>query len=278
MTKIISVDLGGTHLRFAVVENGKISSYSKLDTQRTKKDILDQIVNGIENCREKGTNKVGIACAGIVENGKIIHSPNLPLDNTNLKKYIEKKCKLKTEVGNDANCAATAEAKYGSKKKNFIFLTLGTGVGGGIIINRELYKGNGPGGEIGHIILDKGKQFEELAASKGARKLIQKHYGIKNADNEKIKQVLNENSKKSEKIRNEISDYIGQGIASLTAIFDPEIIILAGGMSRLGNPFLKKIKSKTKKYLFMHKLPEIKWTSIKHPELTGASLLFDRNW
>lgn len=277
MTKIISVDLGGTHLRFAVVEKGKISSYSKLDTPKTKEKILEQIVNGIENCREKGISKVGIACAGIIENGKIIHSPNLPLRNIDLKNHVEKKCKLKTEVGNDANCAATAEAKYGSKKKNFLFLTLGTGIGGGIIIDGKLYKGKGSGGEIGHVILDDKKQFEELAASKGARKLIQKYYGIKNADNEKIKHILNEKTKKAEKIRDEISDYIGQGIASLTAIFDPEIIVLAGGMSRLGNPFLKKIKTKTKKYLFMHKMPEIKWTSIKHPELTGASLLFDKD-
>ena len=74
----------------------------------------------------------------------------------------EKKFKKPVEVANDADCVALSEAKYGCKKKNFFILTLGTGIGGGIIIDGKLYTGQGYGGELGHIILHDGKDLEHM--------------------------------------------------------------------------------------------------------------------
>jgi len=245
MKEVITVDLGGTHLRFAHVRNGKVYDYLRKETPKNKNEILNELVNGIKNYVNKNIKGIGIACAGFIEDGIIKDSPNLPLENTNLKRYLQGEFKKNVKVENDANCVALAERKFGVKKKNFFILTLGTGVGGGIIINGKLYKGKGGGGELGSIIINQGRDLEY-------------HF------------------KKSKKNTAKMSDYIGQGIASLTQVFDPEIVILSGGMKNLGKSFLNQIKQKTKKHCssLVLKAPEIRWSNLKHPGLIGARLLF----
>ena len=246
MKEVIAIDLGGTHIRFSLVRNGKVHDYLRRDTPKNKNDILNELVDIIKNYVNKNTKGIGISCAGFIENGIVKNSPNLPLENTNLKKYLQIKFKKNVKVENDANCVALAERKFGVKKKNFFILTLGTGVGGGIIINGELYKGKGGGGELGSIIINQGRNFEYYF-------------------------------KKSKKSTTKMSDYIGQGIASLTQVLDPEIVVLSGGIKNLGKPFLNQIKQKTKKHCssLVLKAPEIKWSGLKHPGLIGASLLFE---
>ena len=242
--EIIVMDIGGTHIRFARVKNNKISDFIKKDTPKNKNKLLKELVNGIKNYVNKNTKGIGIACAGVIENGAVKTSPNLPIENFNLKKYLQPKLKKRLKIENDANCAALAEARFGIKKKNFFVLTLGTGIGGGIIINGNLYKGEYGAGELGHIIIDNGKDFEY-------------HY------------------KKSKKSMAKMSNYIGQGIASLISILDPEEIVLAGGMKNLGKPFLNNIKKETGKYIPKNRIPKIMWSKIKHPSLLGANLLIN---
>lgn len=150
-------------------------------------------------------------------------------------------------------------------------MTLGTGIGGGIIINGKLYKGEGYAGELGHIILDRGIDFENLAGGKRLKKLTKKEFGKELLVNDLIK-IQNKDSK-ARKILNEISMYLGQGIASLINIFDPEVVILSGGVKETGPVFLNMIKKQAKKYTILPKTTEIKWTSLKHPGILGASLL-----
>jgi len=277
MKEVVAVDLGGTYLRFAHVRNNKILNFSRKETPKSKDMILQELVKGIKDYMNKNVKGIGISIAGPLKDGIIKNSPNLPLKNFDLKKYLQKFYRVKIEVENDANCAALAEASFGVKKKNFFILTLGTGVGGGIIINGELYKGKGYGGELGHIILHNKKDLEYFAGANATRRFIKKHYKKKSVNRDLIKKILHENSSKSKKNRDEIADYVGQGIASLTQVLDPEIVVLAGGMRNLGNSFLNQIKQKAKKYsnTLLLKAPEIKWSKLKHPELIGVSTLID---
>lgn len=242
--EVVAVDLGGTHLRVAVIKNGRILKLIEKDTPKTKNELLRELCKSIEECNASNTKDIGISCAGFIENGIVKLSPNLPIKNLNLKAYLQKKFRKRVEIENDANCVALAEAKLGVKKKNFFILTLGTGVGGGIIIDGELYKGLGGGGELGHIILDNGKELEY-------------HF------------------KKSKNNPEKLSNYLARGIASLVSVFDPEIIVLSGGVTNEGNKLLRLIKSKTKKYMFLPRIPEIRFSSFENPGLIGASLLFD---
>ncbi|MCK5149622.1 ROK family protein [Candidatus Pacearchaeota archaeon] len=267
--EVIAVDLGGTNLRVALVKNNKIIKYIKNKTPKEKQKLLTKLCDSIKQLTNKNIKGIGVAYAGIVEKGVIKKTPNLPLKNFNLKKFIQNKFKINVEIENDANCTALAEEKLGIKKKNFIVLTLGTGIGGGIIINGKLYSGKGYGAELGHIILDNGKFFEDLASGKIVNKLSKECFGKEYT----IKELIKKKNYKSKKILDKISKYLGQGIVSLINIFDPEIVILSGGIKETGKPFLNMIKKEIKKYRFLPRQTPVKWTKLKHAEILGASLL-----
>ena len=133
MTKVVAVDLGGTNLRVSLVDSSKIIKYIKNKTPKNERDLVNLLFKNIELLMEKDVRGIGVACPGPLKDGIIRNPPNLPFKDYNLKAALEKRFKKKVELFNDAHCVALAEYNFGVKKKNFIILTLGTGVGGGII-------------------------------------------------------------------------------------------------------------------------------------------------
>ncbi len=268
---IIAIDLGGTNLRGGLVRNNKILKYVKKQTPKQKNMLIKELLNIISELMKNSKNVkgIGIACPGPLKDGIIKNPPNLPLRNFNLKKIVQQKFRVRVEVEKDSTCVALAEAKLGCKKKNFFILTLGTGIGGGIIINGSLYDGQGYGGELGNIVLDHGECFENLAAWKGTKKLTKKYFGKEILINE----LMRMKDKRAGKILEQVTGYLGQGIASLINIFDPEIVVLAGGVRETGQGFLNMIKKQTKKYILLPRTTEIIWTKLTHPGTLGASLL-----
>lgn len=257
--KVIAVDLGGTNLRVALVKGNKILNYLKVETPKQKEALINTLISSISKIITKDTKAIGIGSPGPLKKGIIINPPNLPFKNFNLQKKIQQKFKRKTIVENDANCVALAEAKFGVKKKNFIVLTLGTGVGAGVIINEKLYIGQGQASEAGHIILDKSKDLEYWW--KAHRKV-----GM-------IKELIKSKNPSHKKILNELIDHLGQGIASLINVLDPEIIVLTGGARETGNKFLKMIQKSADKYKIIQDKHKIVWSKLKHPGILGAAAL-----
>ncbi len=269
--KIIALDLGGTNLRIAVIRKNKILKYYKEKTPKTSQGIKLRILELIEEYMSKEVKGIAVASPGPLMNGTIKNPPNLPLRNYNLKKTLQDNFKVPAVVKNDADCVAFAELKFGCKKKNFIILTLGTGIGGGVIIDGKLYRGAGYAGELGSIILDGGKEFETLAASKRLRKITKKTFGQYYLFSELMKMK----DKRAKKIIDEFTMYYGQGIASLIHCFDPEAVILAGGMKECGNKFLQMVNENVRKYSSLPKKTSIEWTKLDHPGVLGASLYFN---
>src|SRR3989339_1856954 len=162
----IGVDLGGTKIAAALVsETGKIITDVNIPTEASKgkKHVLGVISKAIDHLLRtsaKPVKAIGLGVPGpiLYEKGVVIGPPNLPgWKQVNLKQVLGKKFKLPVYVDNDANCAALAEARFGAGigRKHFIYITVSTGIGGGIIINGELYRGaNGSAGEFGHMIID----------------------------------------------------------------------------------------------------------------------------
>tara|TARA_Y100000310_G_scaffold327248_1_gene393289 strand:+ start:361 stop:1173 length:813 start_codon:yes stop_codon:yes gene_type:complete len=266
-SKIIGIDLGGTNLRVGLVRNNKVVKYIKIKTPKTAQGIVDNLINYIEQVMSKDVKGIGVSSPGPLENGIIKNPPNLPFKNYNLKKVLEKKFKKRVVIENDATCVSLAEAKLGNKKKNFIVLTFGTGIGGGIFINGKPYHGQGYAGELGHMILDDGKFFEDFWQEN--RELTKKYFGKEMF----IKDLLRMHKGKANVCVNQLSNYLGQGIASLINIFDPEVIVLSGGMKETGDAFLNIIKKQAKKYIILPKTTPIKWIKLDHPGVLGASLL-----
>ncbi|MFH1308009.1 MAG: ROK family protein [archaeon] len=269
--EVIALDLGGTNLRAALVKNGKIIKYIKKDTPKTKQALISEIVDSIERVMSSKVKGIGVGSAGPLDKGIIKNPPNLPLRNFNLQRFLENKFRKKVVIENDANCVALAEAKFGAKKKNFFILTIGTGVGGGVIINGELYRGEGYAGELGHIIIDNGKDLENLVARKRQAFLTKKYFGKELM----VKDLIKMNNPNARKILNELFSYLGMGIASLINVFDPEVVVLGGGFRDAGKPCLDMIKKQVRKYSIIPRIPEIKFTKLEHPGIIGASLLID---
>jgi len=265
--EVVAVDLGGTHLRAALVRNYKTVDYVKVNTPKTQPELLKALVKAISKVMTDKVKAIGIASPGPLKDGVIINTPNLPFKRFDLKKFLERKFKMKVEVGNDADCVAIAEAKLGCKKKHFVVLTLGTGIGGGIIINNELFRGAGYGGEPGHVILDNGRDMEDLW--KDHRRLSKKYYG----EVKLVNDLFTINDKKSRAILGNAAMYLGQGIASIINVLDPEVIILSGGVKETGKKFLNMIKENAKQYVIIPKVTPIRWTTLDHPGALGAAWL-----
>jgi glucokinase len=265
--KVIAVDLGGTFLRVALVQDNKIINYIKKDTPKKKTELISEIEESISSLMSKDVKGIGVGSPGPLENGIIKNPMNIPLKNYNLKAELVKKFKKKVVIENDVHCIAIAEAKIGCKKKNFIVISLGTGVGGGIVIDGKIYTGKICAGEIGHIVLDRGKFLEILWQEE--REKMKKSFG----KDIMVKDLIKMNNRESNLILGRITCYLGQGIASLINVLDPEVVILSGGIRETGEPFLNKIRKEAKKYIIIPHETPIAWSKIEHPGIMGASLL-----
>lgn len=270
--EVIALDIGGTNLRAGIVNGRKIIEIIRKKTPNDSKSILSEICDSISILKAKSSAKgIGIAIPGPLFNGKLLNPPNLALNNFNIRKYIQDRFKLKTEVENDAKCAALGESVYGVKKKNFIMLTLGTGIGGGVIIDGKLYDKGRYGTEFGEIYLSKEKTFEQMAGRRALWSMSEEKFGRKMD----VSELISENTSGAISILDKLSEALGQGIGSLINAFDPEIVVLAGGVRNAGQKYLDMIRKHAKNYIKLPKKVDIVWSKLEEPGLLGAGLLIE---
>jgi len=271
--EVVALDIGGTNLRYGLVRNNKIIRFVRRPTPSGKEALLNAIFNSIDEMIENENNVrgIGIASPGPLRNGIILNPPNISLKNFDLKKAVQKEARMKVEIDNDAKCVALAESVLGVRKKNFFVLTLGTGIGGGVVIDGKVYNSRDIGTELGDIYLTSEKRFEELASGKAISQRTQEIFGRELL----VQDLLRTKGKRAKKVLDEVVEYLGQGIGSLINIFNPEIVVLAGGMREAGEEFLKRIEEEAKKYISLPKEYDIVWSKLKEPGVLGASLLID---
>ena len=269
---ILAIDIGGTMIKYGLVSfDGKILSTDKIKTEASKG--LNNILNKIDNIfkRYKKNNPVGIAVSGTGQIngmiGKVIGgNPIIPnWIGTNLVKILEEKYNLPIVLENDVNCVALGEKWVGAGKdlSNFICLTIGTGIGGGIILNNQLFRGeNFVAGEFGHILIKKG-EFELFASTTALIRLVKERTG-KTLNG---KEIFDLEKNGSEEIKNIVVEWIENltdGLSSLVYSFNPDNIILGGGVIEQGDPLMKRIRRSLNKKvgpMFSEKL------NISHAEL-----------
>ena len=208
---------------------------------------------------------IGIGSPGPLDskNGIIITTPNLPFKNFNLVKPIKNKYNVPTYLDNDGNVAAIGEYMLGEGRgtQNMLYVTVSTGIGGGAILNGKIYRGHTSNAlEIGHMTIDPNGAkcncgnygcAEALASgtaiARQAREAVEsgKETSLSKYSNVTSFEVFNE-AKKGDKVSKEILDkslnYLGICIANLVAIFDPEVIVIGGGVSKGGQIVFDKIR------------------------------------
>ena len=270
----IGIDLGGSHIAIGVVDDKDyiVEKVEKRLLSKDKKDIKTSIENyiieNVKDLTEKYKIKeIGIAVPGTIKGTAIIKSVNLGVKNYNLIENLEKQINIPIKIRNDAKCAAIAENKIGALKdyNRSIFLALGTGIGGAVIINNELLDtGELSGCEFGHMIIQKdgikcncGKNgcFEKYASMKALKNNLRSALGVdektrgqelldylrKNPDNEQINNIIDE-----------YIEYLSIGVSNLINIFEPEAVSIGGSFVYFVDVLLERLKNNIQKknYLF----------------------------
>jgi len=281
------LDLGGTFVKGGIVdEKGNILIAGKVPTgkERHYSEIAADMANLIKDLAKKANISmddviaVGIGSPGTIDskNGVIYYSNNIAWNNVPLCAEIEKNLNKKAFVTNDANAAALGESWVGAGKKynSIVFITLGTGVGGGVIIDRKLFEGfRSAGAELGHAVIKMGGEkctcgrrgcFEAYAS---ATALIRQTKTAMNKDKtSKLWQVVEGDLEKVEgktvfdgialgdktakKVLNNYIKYLSEGLANIINEFRPQAIVLGGGVCGAGDVLLKPLKRKINKIVY----------------------------
>ena len=281
---ILAIDIGGTMIKYGLVSSdGKILSTNKIKTEASKG--LNNILNKIDNIfkRYKENNPVGIAVSGTGQIngmiGKVIGgNPIIPnWIGANLVKILEEKYNLPAILENDVNCVALGEKWIGAGKNlsNFICLTIGTGIGGGIILNNQLFRGeNFVAGEFGHILIKKG-EFEQFASTTALIRLV-KERTEKTLNGKEIFDLEKKEIVEYQEVISEWIENLTDGLSSIIYCFNPANIILGGGVIGQGEPLINRIKNSLFKKIgpqFKEKLNIIQAKLGNNAGMIGASYL-----
>ena len=281
---ILAIDIGGTMIKYGLVSSdGEILSTNKIETEAEKG--LENILNKIDNIfkRYKENNPVGIAVSGTGQIngmiGKVIGgNPIIPnWIGTNLVKILEEKYNLPIVLENDVNCVALGEKWIGAGKdlSNFICLTIGTGIGGGIILNNQLFRGeNFVAGEFGHILIKKG-EFEQFASTTALIRLVKERTG-KTLNGKEIFDLEKKEIVEYQEVISEWIENLTDGLSSIVYCFNPANIILGGGVIGQGEPLINRIKNSLFKKIgsqFKEKLNIIQAKLGNNAGMIGASYL-----
>lgn len=313
----IGVDLGGTNIVVGLVdEKGHIiekiqkPTYKDRGIRRICDDIVRMCMQFIENYSLDDMNLVGIGIGapGTInrKKGRIVYSNNIAVKDFDIVKYIRRRLgnlgnEIIIEVANDADCAALGEVKAGGAKgyESAIVITLGTGVGSGIVIDGKLFSGCQPGGgELGHqIIVKDGRQcscgnrgcLEAYASASSlasmAREVAQTHHDsiintlVKGNLDKMNARVPFDAAKQGDMVASKLIDeyitYLAIGINNIINAFKPEIVLIGGGVSRQKESLTFPLKKKLRNMVFGGQLTtEIKTAALGNDAgLVGAAML-----
>lgn len=295
----LGIDIGGTDIKFLVLNDDKVSCKWQIPTIT---ESIEAFVNSIISqyhkiCREYPIDSVGIGFPGSIRSG-IVFAENLFREEFPFLKMLEAEIDVPIKIDNDANCAALAETRYGNTRgyNNIILVTLGTGIGGGIVIDNKILAGRGYAGEIGHMVIGglNGRPCNcglngcweqyasatalirdaKLAAEKNPDSLLSVLVKEKGAafNGKDFFEALNQGCEVAKNVLSDYLDWLSSGIFSLIRIFEPEAVILAGGITKQGETFIDELRKRVYSPLYPDVQIEISTLQSEAGAL-GAALL-----
>ena len=264
MTLACGIDVGGTKIAGGVVdEDGKILEELRVESPATDADAIEKAIAGLvtELRSRHQIETVGVGAAGYIDKARavVLFAPNVAWRNEDLKGELEKRVELPVVIENDANAAAWGEFVYGAGHdvEDLLLVTVGTGVGGGLVLDGNVYRGaNGVGAEIGHmrvvpngILCGCGKHgcFEQYASGSAlvretralalsgamiAQGMLRRADGdLSKITGPLITEAARQGDAGAIQQLAELGRWLGEGIASLTEILDPGVVVVGGGVS-----------------------------------------------
>lgn len=269
------VDIGGTTIKMSLFEmTGHMIDKWEIptNTENNGASILDDVTTVIEGrlvqdgIAKEDVEGIGIGVPGpVIQNSVVTGCVNLGWNRVDVAKELGEKTGLKVRAGNDANVAALGEMWQGGGKgyKNVIMVTLGTGVGGGIIIDGNIVNGaNGAGGEIGHIFVEEAEEeacncgkrgcLEQYASATGVVRLTKRALAADNREStlrkseeitaKDVFDAAKEGDALALEIVEKMGKYLGTALANAACVADPEVFVIGGGVSKAGSIVTEAIR------------------------------------
>jgi len=265
----IGIDIGGTNTKLGILNpGGELLAYHHLPTSKSlsAEQFIEQLAQESQqlftamNHPGIGDSSIrGLAAGAPMANymtGEVDYAPNLGWRDVPLKRLFEKYFKTPAQIENDANLAAIGEKKWGAGKSlsDFVLITLGTGVGSGLILGGKLYRGSQAlGGEGGHVLIPHTKHrlcscggmdhVESYLSAKGIKQTIEE---MTQSDLEikQIGELFRQGDAQANAVMNQIALELGRGLASIGVILGPQAFVLGGGVSQLGLSFNELVRQK----------------------------------
>lgn len=266
MTKdyCVGVDLGATNIKIGLLRQKKLVSKRVLPTKvfSSQKKLIEGICREIRKCvsgagmRLKDISGIGIGLPGPVdsEEGIVHFFPNIKgWHKVRLREIMRDKMRLPVAIDNDANVMTLAEARIGAAKgkRNVVGLTLGTGVGGGIIVDGKLYRGSSlVAGEIGHIPLNERGPRCNCGGKACLERYIGNRYLLENARRasgsgvtlEGLSRLANRGNRKAIAVWKEMAGHLGVALSGIINFFNPDTVVIGGGVANAGGIILDRVR------------------------------------
>ncbi|OGL74534.1 hypothetical protein A3C96_01945 [Candidatus Uhrbacteria bacterium RIFCSPHIGHO2_02_FULL_60_10] len=291
---VIGLDIGGTKIRAgAVSKDGQVVNSETMPTEaaKGKAAILRNIEAAIASVSKGKAAAIGIGIAGLVDHdrGIYVQGPNLPksFQNVPLVKLLTDKLKIPVTIDNDAHCFALAEAVFGAGHghKTVVGVTLGTGIGGGVVMDGQIFRGrDNAAGEIGHMTIGLNHDavcgcgqtghFEALASGNAMAKLYKTKTGNQLAPVD-VENAAKSGEKEAQAVISEMAESLAVGIASIIHAFDPDMVVVGGGLAKaniLWEPAIQKIREKLI-YGQLRDIPVVRAALGPDAGVIGAALL-----
>lgn len=276
MKYTIGVDIGGTNIVVGIIDedyNVVIKESFKTNAPRSAEEICDEIISSYKSIALKSNinpdelTEIGIACPGIIKDGIVVSATNLKFTDTPLKSIMEEKSGLRCEVCNDANAVALAEYIVSGDDDihSLVAVTIGTGIGGGIVIDGKIIDGfNGAGAELGHITVEKDgkpcacgskgcletycsasalvKETKKAMIDHPDSKLWEICNDINAVDGKTVFRASELGDKVSEQVLDTFLNYLSIGVINMITLLQPEILVIGGGMSKEKDALIEPLK------------------------------------
>ncbi|MBD3309729.1 ROK family protein [Candidatus Woesearchaeota archaeon] len=265
----IGIDVGGTFIRAGRIEKNKVLARVKVRTEPEKgRDaVISRILSAASEVFTKACGSAGIGIAGPVDfrKGIVARTPNLPLDDTDISRILRKELGIPVYADNDANCCVLAEAIYGAGKGHdkVAGLTLGTGIGGGLVAGKRIYHGRMNACEFGHMSIN----LDGRACGCGNTGCLEAYVGKKglmtmagSAAKEPlgVYKAAAKGDRKALKAFSRYGRYLGTGIDSIIKCFDPDIFVLQGGISGAYRFFSSSMRKEIRRRELFRSCPVVK--------------------
>jgi glucokinase len=276
----IGVDLGGTKMLVGVVDMEQHVHYTarEASTGQTEEELVAALEREINDAREARPDVLGVGlgvpCTIDRERGIAIQAVNLPIDDVPLRDMMHDRVRMPVYLDNDANTAALAEHRFGAARgaRDVVMLTIGTGIGGGLIIDGEVYRGStGAAAELGHMVIDiNGPKCQGSCPSNGCLEAVASGTALaregraaaEGAPDSALGKTLAEGTEilgktvteaalAGDRVAGEVVELIGTrlgvGLASLANIFNPDVIVIGGGVLAAGDLLLEPARAELRR-------------------------------